>query len=304
MTPTTAELRPDDFRPYTLSDSLDATIPTCPGAGRTRYSLGRPRPHGRDLRPRLLGRPISLDLYDHPHTVFIHGPDLSGLHRPVHRTPGRPRLRRARRGQAGQPLGPDRRQPTAGHRHQRALSRAPRRPRRRRPPPAAQRRADLPTAGHPAQAPLVTAPGSSLSRGPRGWRSPCRVGSRSGRPVTLAMPATAAVAAGLLRWRQWDARRSAHRRGASGDEPGTACPGETSLAALGRYAIPPARATPEPPPSLRDPHRRAEASRAPPTPPPQETSMTTTTTDWRDDDDRDEAPAPPCGRTHRRRGHW
>jgi hypothetical protein len=28
MTPTTPELRPDDFRPYTLPDSLESAIPT------------------------------------------------------------------------------------------------------------------------------------------------------------------------------------------------------------------------------------------------------------------------------------
>ena len=70
MTPTTAELRPDDFRSYTLPDSLDATIPTGPVPG-------EPGIHwvARGLMvetcAQLLGRPISLDLYDHPHTVFI-----------------------------------------------------------------------------------------------------------------------------------------------------------------------------------------------------------------------------------------
>jgi hypothetical protein len=70
MTPTTAELRPDHFRPYTLPDSLEATIPTCPVPG-------EPGIHwvARGLMvetcAQLLGRPISLDLYDHAHTVFI-----------------------------------------------------------------------------------------------------------------------------------------------------------------------------------------------------------------------------------------
>ena len=41
--------------------------------------------------------------------------------------------------------------------------------------------------------------------------------------------------------------------GHSGDEPATTRPGGTSLAALGHCVIPPGRATPEPPPSLRDP---------------------------------------------------
>ena len=70
MTPTTAELRPDDFRPYTLPDSLDATIPARPVPD-------EPGIHwiARGLMvetcAQLLGRPISLDLYDYPHTVFI-----------------------------------------------------------------------------------------------------------------------------------------------------------------------------------------------------------------------------------------
>ena len=69
MTPTSAELRPDDFRSYTLPDSLDATIPTGPVPG-------EPGIHwvARGLMvetcAELLGRPISLDLYDHPHTVW------------------------------------------------------------------------------------------------------------------------------------------------------------------------------------------------------------------------------------------
>ena len=70
MTPTSAELRPDDFRSYTLPDSLDATIPTCPVPGEPGI-----RWVARGLMvetcAQLLGRPISLDLYDHPHTVFI-----------------------------------------------------------------------------------------------------------------------------------------------------------------------------------------------------------------------------------------
>jgi hypothetical protein len=70
MTPTTAELRPDDFRSYTLPDSLNATIPTGPVPG-------EPGIHwlARGLMvetcAQLLGRPISLDPYDHPHTVLI-----------------------------------------------------------------------------------------------------------------------------------------------------------------------------------------------------------------------------------------
>jgi hypothetical protein len=71
MTPTTPELRPDDFRPYTLPDSLDATIPT-------RCVPGEPGIHWvargliAEACAQLLGRPISLDLLDHPDTVFIH----------------------------------------------------------------------------------------------------------------------------------------------------------------------------------------------------------------------------------------
>ena len=71
MTPTTPELRPDDFRPYTLPDSLDTTIPT-------RCVPGEPGIHwvARGLTAetcsQLLARPISLDLLDHPNTVFIH----------------------------------------------------------------------------------------------------------------------------------------------------------------------------------------------------------------------------------------
>ena len=71
MTPNTPELRPDDFRSYTLSDSLDTTI-----ASRT--VPGEPGIHwvARGLMAetcaRLLGRPISLDLLDHPNTVFTH----------------------------------------------------------------------------------------------------------------------------------------------------------------------------------------------------------------------------------------
>ena len=71
MTPTTPELRPDDFRPYTLPDSLDTSIPT-------RCVPGEPGIHwvARGLMAetcaQLLGRPISLDLIDHPHTVFVH----------------------------------------------------------------------------------------------------------------------------------------------------------------------------------------------------------------------------------------
>ena len=71
MTPTTPELRADDFRPYTLPDSLDTTIPT-------RCVPGEPGIHWvargllTETSAQLLGRPISLDLLDHRHTVFIH----------------------------------------------------------------------------------------------------------------------------------------------------------------------------------------------------------------------------------------
>jgi hypothetical protein len=70
MIPTTPELRPDDFRAYDLPDSLDATIPA-------RMVPGEPGIHwvARGLTvetcAQLLARPISLDLLDHPYTVFI-----------------------------------------------------------------------------------------------------------------------------------------------------------------------------------------------------------------------------------------
>jgi hypothetical protein len=71
MTPSTPDLRAEDFRSYTLPDSLDTTI-----ASRT--VPGEPGIHwvARGLMAetcaQLLGRPISLDLLDHPNTVFIH----------------------------------------------------------------------------------------------------------------------------------------------------------------------------------------------------------------------------------------
>jgi hypothetical protein len=71
MTPTTPEFRPDDFRPYTLPDSLDTTIPTRPIPGEPgMYWVARGLMA--ETCAQLLGRPISLDLLDHPHTVFIH----------------------------------------------------------------------------------------------------------------------------------------------------------------------------------------------------------------------------------------
>ena len=71
MTPTTADLRPDDFRPYDLPDSLDAAIPThaVPGEPGIHWVA---RGLIAETCAQLLGRPISLDLLDHPHTVFIH----------------------------------------------------------------------------------------------------------------------------------------------------------------------------------------------------------------------------------------
>ncbi len=243
MTPTTPELRPDDFRPYALPDSLDTTIPTR-RRRRTRHPLGRPRPHGRDLRA--AAGPADQPRPTRPPEHRLHPrPDLPVLDRPVRRTTRRPHHRRTRRGQAGQPLGAARRQPAAWPRDQRpvpghlaGLVAAER-------PPAAQPSADLPRPGHPTHAPLVRrqpgSPVASVVRRIRQWSAFCRRDRGSG--CRGRSPA----------WRQWDARRSAHRRGASGDEPGTTRPGGTSLAALGRCAIPPARATPEPPPSLRDP---------------------------------------------------
>jgi hypothetical protein len=71
MAPTTPDLRPDDFRPYTLPDSLETSIPT-------QCVPGEPGIHwvARGLMAetcaQLLGRPISLDLLDHSDTVFIH----------------------------------------------------------------------------------------------------------------------------------------------------------------------------------------------------------------------------------------
>jgi hypothetical protein len=71
MTPTILELRPDDFRPYTLPDSLDTTIPTrCVPGEPGIYWVARGLIA--ESCAQLLGRPISLDLLDHPHTVFIH----------------------------------------------------------------------------------------------------------------------------------------------------------------------------------------------------------------------------------------
>ena len=71
MTPTTPDLRPEDFvANYNLPDSLDATIPT-------RHQPGEPGIHwvARGLMvetcAQLLGRPISVDLHDHPNTAFI-----------------------------------------------------------------------------------------------------------------------------------------------------------------------------------------------------------------------------------------
>lgn len=58
----------------------------------------------------------------------------------------------------------------------------------------------------------------------------------------------------LASQRQWYARRSAERVGASGDEPGARRPGGTGRAARGRLRRSrTGRVTPEPPPSLRDP---------------------------------------------------
>jgi hypothetical protein len=71
MTPTTPELRPDDFRSYTLPDSLETTIPSrcMPGEPGIRWVA---RGLMAETCAQLLGRPISLDLLDHPNTVFIH----------------------------------------------------------------------------------------------------------------------------------------------------------------------------------------------------------------------------------------
>jgi hypothetical protein len=71
MTRTTPELRPDDFRPYTLPESMETTIPT-------QCVPGEPGIHWvargliTETSAQLLGRPISLDLLDHPNSVFIH----------------------------------------------------------------------------------------------------------------------------------------------------------------------------------------------------------------------------------------
>jgi hypothetical protein len=71
MTPTILELRPDDFRPYTLPDSLDTTIPTrCVPGEPGIYWVARGLIA--ESCAQLLGRPISLDLLDHPNTAFIH----------------------------------------------------------------------------------------------------------------------------------------------------------------------------------------------------------------------------------------
>ena len=119
MTPTIPDLRPDDFRPYTLPGSLETAIPT-------RSVHGEPGIHwiARGLivetSAQLLGRPIRLDLLDHPHTVFIHAL-ISVLDCPGRRTARRPHHRRAHRRQAGQPLGPHRRQPPPWPRDQRPV---------------------------------------------------------------------------------------------------------------------------------------------------------------------------------------
>ena len=71
MTPTTPDLRPDDFRPYTLPDSLDTTIPTrCVPGEPGIYWVARGLMA--ETCAQLLGRPISLDLLDHQSTVFVH----------------------------------------------------------------------------------------------------------------------------------------------------------------------------------------------------------------------------------------
>jgi hypothetical protein len=72
MTPTAPELRPEDFvGSYNLPDSLEATIPTGHEPGEPGiYWVARGLLA--ETCAQLLGRPISLDLLDHPHTVFIH----------------------------------------------------------------------------------------------------------------------------------------------------------------------------------------------------------------------------------------
>jgi hypothetical protein len=71
MSPAVPDLRPDDFRSYTLPDSLDTTIPTrcVPGELGIHWVA---RGLIAETCAQLLGRPISLDLLDHPHTVFVH----------------------------------------------------------------------------------------------------------------------------------------------------------------------------------------------------------------------------------------
>ena len=64
------DLRADDFRSYQLPDSLDATIPVQP-------QPGEPGTHWlarglmAELYPRLLARPVTLQVIEHEHTVFI-----------------------------------------------------------------------------------------------------------------------------------------------------------------------------------------------------------------------------------------
>ena len=70
MTPATPELRADDFRSYTLLDSLETSIPsrTVPGESGIHWVA---RGLMVETCAQLLGRPVSLDLLDHPNTVFI-----------------------------------------------------------------------------------------------------------------------------------------------------------------------------------------------------------------------------------------
>lgn len=64
------DLQADDFRSYQLSDSLDATIPLTaqPGEPGTHWLA---RGLMAEIYPRLLARPVTLQVIEHEHIVFI-----------------------------------------------------------------------------------------------------------------------------------------------------------------------------------------------------------------------------------------
>lgn len=64
------DLQADDFRSYQLPDSLDATIPLTaqPGEPGTHWLA---RGLMAEIYPRLLARPVTLQVIEHEHIVFI-----------------------------------------------------------------------------------------------------------------------------------------------------------------------------------------------------------------------------------------